>query len=509
MAIVTLRPNADGSSGFPSWSKVGSSGSWASIVSDDSDSTYMRSSFLFGGSTLSPFDVRYPSFTTLPDGAKIVGVRVRNRIRTELEGTGEYHFIIKDTGNGNTVTFVRTRSVAAGIGTVSESWRTTRPGTSQEWTVAAINGIETLYSGKLPAGGETDTRIQVLEAYLDIDYNERPVATYTGPTGTVTDTSRPTITWDYSDPESDAQSAYRIIVTYSGGPNDGQVAYDSGWVSSSVTSRQIDPLTNDQSYDATIQVRQVWSGAGTHESLVDGGSFSLSLDAPDAPVLMVTPDPDNARMIVEVDDLSEEPTPASEWMIVEFSDEGPSGPWTTLRGAGEVLPSYPVTLYDHEVRFNSQRWYRVRSFYDADGNDIGSDATVDSETVVVTGVIVWITDPLDPTNIHMTVEPTSERERTWKGREVVHEPADMALAVVETEVATRRDTVSFLAVDPGSHDEMVRLFDSGRTLLYRDDRREHFYFRWVGDRSRRQVGGRRIDADIFTASQVEVGRPRS
>lgn len=486
-------------------------------MSDDSDSSWARSP-TWNTSGANAFTAEQTTtFPTpsIPAGSKIVAVRSRHRTRHGGDTIGtedgwEYRIRTGLTTLSAQHEQGAFRSVfegGTGFHTQTRAWLAERPN-GGEWTLADMANLRIrlasrlLTSDGMAPGG--DRWSEHAEMWFDVDYNERPVSAYTGPSAAITDTSRPTVTWDYSDPEDDAQAAFRVLVTYDGGANDGLVAYDSGWVSSSETSHQVDALANNESYIASIQVRQAWAGAGTHASLADTGSFSLALDAPDAPTLVVTPDASNVRVAVEVDDPTESPDPEAEWFVVEYSDAGGSGPWTTLRGGGRVDAPGPVVLFDYEAPFGQQRWYRVRSFYDSDGQDIGSDAVV--ESAVLAGVEGrWVTDVQDPELVRMRLREFA-RERAIEGREVVHHPVGLAHSVVESEVPSSGARVSFRTIDGVGYADVRALLESTRTLLYRD-RRETTYFRWVGQRVSAQVGADPVGVDVHEATMVAVGRP--
>ena len=100
-----------------------------------------------------------------------------------------------------------------------------------EWTQASFNAFE-VHLGRT----DTGTNAKISEVYADVDYNGRPVGTATAPTGTVTDTTRPLVTWTYADPDGDRQQAFQVRVFTDGqylatgfDPLTSTATTESGW----------------------------------------------------------------------------------------------------------------------------------------------------------------------------------------------------------------------------------------------------------------------------------------
>lgn len=101
------------------------------------------------------------------------------------------------------------------------------------------------------------------EIYVDVDFNVRPSATATGPSGSVTGTSSPLGTWNYSDPENDAQGHARVKVftqtqfqAAGFDPETSEAFWDSGKVPQSTNTMKLPALTNGV-YRMYVRVWQV------------------------------------------------------------------------------------------------------------------------------------------------------------------------------------------------------------------------------------------------------------
>ena len=101
--------------------------------------------------------------------------------------------------------------------------------------------------------------INVYEAKLQLAYDLAPTAVWTGVAtgGTISDTASPLLTWDYYD-DFQPMASYRITIKDAGSVQ----VYDSGLVSSSDTSHQVDTNLTNGTYTATLTVYQAWSGPG-------------------------------------------------------------------------------------------------------------------------------------------------------------------------------------------------------------------------------------------------------
>lgn len=158
---------------------------------------------------------------------------------------------------------------------------------------------------RLNASGVT---ARAAEFYLDVRYNQAPVATVTGPTGTITTTSKPTATLTYSDPEGDPLERvwWKVFdaATYGAGdfdPETSEVAWDSGELISSATSRQIGvALENNTTYKVYAKVADAGQG-GRFGEWDAGPAFTITLDLPNIPVIVApTADSDNAWVLMGV-----------------------------------------------------------------------------------------------------------------------------------------------------------------------------------------------------------------
>lgn len=330
MTTVTLRPNAiDSDDGV--WQNSGGAGSKNAATSDNSDSTFLShnpGSFSGDGSDQYVGNIWFGVGTTvIPALAQIKNVTPRMRMQnTAITGTKGFLWGLGVAAMSAMAEYYTT--TGAGFSTITGTPRTTLNGTP--WTQAMIDNLQIFVQAYYNFFGSNAPSWQVAEMYLDVLYNEAPVATVTAPTegGSVTTTTRPTITWTYSDPEADTQERYRVKIFSAaqygiGGfsPETSPSTWDSGEVFSSATS-VVPPfdLTNSTTYRAYVKVAD--TGSGGRYGNWDNNTFSIAITAPPAPFFTVTAQPSSALgprtklVIVRTSDA----TPTT-YMVIEYTDD--------------------------------------------------------------------------------------------------------------------------------------------------------------------------------------------
>ena len=130
-----------------------------------------------------------------------------------------------------------------------------------------------------------------------------PTVTVTAPTGTVSTTTQPTVTWTAIFPGLAQPVTYNVIVesgTYGAEPGSGTQAWTSGVVTSSLNSAQIGvPLLSGTTYRAFVQVGET----GGQVSAWGHSTFTLSVDTPATPVVTAAPstDPDSGYPVIVIE----------------------------------------------------------------------------------------------------------------------------------------------------------------------------------------------------------------
>lgn len=457
MATVTLRPNG---TNFNGWTIVGGSASADAALSDDSDATYVEvASGLVGAQSCA---VQLEDLSGLPSGALIKQVRARIRMRTKeaSQQTNEFRQDLGEYGSGTYHTWKPT--VPTALTTLTGPWHTTKPG-GGPWTDAVIDalGYEIADTGSAAKGFE------VAEAYVDVEYNEQPTGTLTAPTGTYTTDSSPDAVWSYSDPESDSQTHYRIVVeagdtsANSAPALDGSEEYDSGEIAGSGTSATLPALTNG-TYTVWLRVRQADVSGQAQRSEWDSIVYTLDVAPPAVPTVTATADDVNGRVILTADSASAAGEEAEEYDF-QWSDDGTT--WTDVRDATGIPPDSGTddtvaTVYDYESVPNTARQYRARAARYDSGSGERLVSAWSSSSVQATAVPTnwWLKDPADP-------------------------DVNAQIRVTELVESGDRLEVAWVLLDDDDRDNWTILWNQRTTLLLQSQETEQWYVRLVGDRA--------------------------
>lgn len=303
MSTATLRPNGTTSN---SGVAVLPSGTAHGVLSDNSDST--QCSF-FGEDEL---QVTLGDLT-LPAGALIRDLVVR--LRTAMGGSSPWPLTFSLTGIDHSMT------------TVLVSW-TTITTTSRVMPLnevvdeAQVDAAELNLKFVFPS---SENQTSLYEAWVDVVYVTRAVATVTAPTGTLTTTNRPAVSWTATvDADGGPQEAFWVILR----DDNGDTVESSGVIESAATSWTPTIPLADGDYTASVAVRQRFGGQ-TLWSEWDDQAFTIDVARPSAPLLEVVAQPASGRVAAFVSADVDEP-PSSDYLEVERSADGGST-WERIR----------------------------------------------------------------------------------------------------------------------------------------------------------------------------------
>jgi len=292
MSTQSLSPNVD-RSGSGDFTITGSASTIALALSDSSDATYVKRT---NGTITKSFVLDLSSYTLAADEA-VESVRVDIRMLRPDAASKVYvrQGVVTDAAAG--IIRYGTADQYAGsatIGTLQGAPRVTAPD-GLPWDQARLNNLVVKVTDYASASAAISTIYQ-LTAYAVI--NERPSASVTAPTGTVTDRSRPSVSWTYSDPDGDDQSVYEVKVFTAAqygatgfDPDTSSADYESGLVPSSDPGLTV-PIDLDTAttYRAYVRVGHV---LGTTNLLSDWAysQFTMDYAAPPAPELNLAYEP--------------------------------------------------------------------------------------------------------------------------------------------------------------------------------------------------------------------------
>lgn len=305
MATVTLRPNEselDVHNVYTAWGFAGAASAHAAL-NDNSDASYAETTNLAGfNDTLG----LHFGTTVLPALAQVRSVtpRIRGAAR-DVNPTTAVVRIFKSTDAASYLGFAfeQSLSLATTIATLTGASSSVEPQTGVRWSQSDIDLMSMQVFNEV-----IGSRLRLHEAYIDVVYNEAPVATVTAPAeaGSVTNDSTPAIAWTYTDPESDAQERVRVKVfsqaQYSAGGFDPEIStptWDSGELFTSALSVDVGVILANGVYRAYVKVSD--AGSSGRYSAWDNNTFTMNVVPPPVPALTATVDNTLKRVTLAVE----------------------------------------------------------------------------------------------------------------------------------------------------------------------------------------------------------------
>lgn len=418
MAVVILRPDVV-ESDTSGWTAVDAA-DLLTALSDDSDDSWGVS----GSGSNNPLVLRFEPLD-LPSGARVRRVRVCWRASANSGTPAPYHSAMwnevqqVEWGGAN-----RTATGTWPIG-MSSAWVTSVGGAS--WTKALVDATLATFTASSVA-------MRMYDMWLEVEVDEKPVVNITAPTGTVTDTSRPTIAWDYSD-DLEPQEAYLAQVWDWSVP---ALVWSSGFVLSSASSVRIPFGLPNGTYEARVTVRQVWPGTGSFTSDTDVQEFTIDVEAPDPPTIDVTPEPDLLRARIDVAAVGEVDT---DGIDVEYAVDCVAGEWRpVLGGTGLELDDGEATVWDVEWEpAPAETVYRARAFKIVDEEPLYSAWAEASPIEVPLAGARVAKNPLNPELSFVLPVALPGHSADRPHRVQVHRPLGRTTAVVTRDVAGATD----------------------------------------------------------------------
>jgi hypothetical protein len=277
MTLVTIRPDST----VINTSTLTGGATAHAVLSDNSDASYCA--------TASSQDVIECGFgnPSIPAGAVISYAQFRLRFSSTTNQQFK-NMTLKDPSTFNLTGFTATSS-SPGTYTIIPSW-------AKSFTSTQINAIAAHLEIVWGASGK------LYEIYLDVAYVAKPVVAVSAPTGTITDTNLPTITWtDTLDSGGSVQTAYQVRIFNStqygaGGfdPSTSTATLDSGALSGTNLSWTASSVLVDATYRAYVRVGQTVNGVTFWSDYAFTG-WVQTVSLPGVPTLVATAESGKAR----------------------------------------------------------------------------------------------------------------------------------------------------------------------------------------------------------------------
>lgn len=386
MAVTTVRPNAV-ASGASSYTISGGSGSTHAALADNSDSTLIKKSTAVTGQASIVFDF---GTTSISAAQRVKRVRIRGRVSTptaagrlnlylgaRVDNENYYHSAFAIRGTNTITTFV-------------SAWWTSSPDGS-DWNQASINGLR----AKVTEYNDTTDCASVFELFIDVDVASQPSVTVSAPSGTITNSAAPDVTWTFTDADGETQSFYQVKVFSAAQYGEGGFSaltstaiYNSGEIGSTDNASIVGELLNVGTYRVYVRTAKAVNGQPFWADYAFS-QFVISFTPPSVPTMLVAWSDALGKASFTLTGTS--PTGyTSQYFDVHRSDDD-GVIYSEIRNGERIIPnaSHIGTVVDYEAPRGTVAYYRCRSVgVDASSNEFPS-AWGTVQQVLVTNDETW------------------------------------------------------------------------------------------------------------------------
>jgi len=262
-----------------------------------------------------------------------------------------------------------------------------------------------------------------------------------------------TVTWSYSDPESDPQVQYQAVLKDA----ELQVLEDSGILAGDNTEYRFETILDNYS-QYTVEVT-VWDSTG--QSHTASSTFSTDFVPPTNPVLGITEDDAGAKIILTITNPDNDPgKPATSRNHIYRRETG--GEWVRIAADLPVNSGYD----DYTVASGMEYEYKAVA---VSVDETTAESSVQSGSVQFTGV--WLHDPVDPVGTtHHFLYDGLECGEDWQPEAEMLRFAGRTLPVIEFgEQAEERVRVGLQMLKNSNDWAVLRALARRRSILcYRD-----------------------------------------
>jgi hypothetical protein len=386
MAVTTVRPNATAVGG--SLFTVTSAGTLEAALNDSSDSSYIQKTSTLVGTTEGIFDF---GTTTISSSQRVKRVRLRARCSTPTDAGKINTYLGARINNANYFySALAIRGAYTSATTFVGPWFNSAPN-GTDWSQASINGLR----AKVAEYADSTDIGKIYELYMDVDIASQPTVTVSAPSGTITSTSAPDVTWAYSDSDNETQAFYQMKIFSAAqyGASGFNAAtstatYDSGQVASADQTAVVGALLLNGTYRAYIRVAKAINGAPFWSSYAYS-AFTISYTAPNVPAMAVAWSAAFGRASFTLTG-STSGGYSSQYFQVQRSDDA-GVTYNYIRNGSNITPngSYVGTLDDFEAPRLVTVYYRCRSVgVDSNSNEFPS-AWGTVQQVLITNDETW------------------------------------------------------------------------------------------------------------------------
>lgn len=394
MAVVTVRPNAT-VSGLANFNLTGGGVTAHATLSDDSDTTYLNNA-TSGVVTL----ILDCGTSTLASNETVRRVRVRARVLTPTtSGKVNINLGTRQSGTNKYSAALAIRGIYSSITTLTGQWLTTSPFGSA-WTQKDIDAIRVQITDYKSGADEAN----IYEIYVDVDEATEATVTVSAPTGTLTDTAKPEVSFAYTDPDGTDEQAFFEVKVFSAAeygasgfePTDSTATFESGIIGSVEQTYTITDYLSNATYRAYVRVAKNIGGVAFWGDWAYSG-FVLNVTRPATPTLTASWSEANSRATVTATGTSSGSFDYQYFELERSIDGGTV--YEQVRNGNEVYPGvgFAASVFDYEVKRGISAKYRARAI-GVVGTNVANTAFSTVQTVSITSDSkFWIKAVATPT----------------------------------------------------------------------------------------------------------------
>jgi hypothetical protein len=485
MAVTTVRPNGV-ASGAGSYTISGGSATTHAALSDDSDSTFITKSTGVTGQASVVFDF---GTTSISASQRVKRVRIRGRLVTptaagrinlylgsRIDNENYYHSAFAIRGLNSITTFV-------------SAWWTSSPDGS-DWNQASINGLR----AKVTEYNDTTDCANVYELYVDVDVAAQPTVTVSAPTGTITNSAAPDVTWAFADSDGETQSYYQLKVftaaQYGAGGFSALTStaeFDSGEIGSTDNASVVGVLLNVGTYRAYVRVAKAVNGQPFWSDYAFS-QFTLSFTPPSVPTMVVEWSDTLGKASFTLTGTSPSGYTSQYYDVNRSDDDGVI--YESIRDGDRIIPnaSFIGTAVDYEAPRDTVAYYRCRSVgVDASSNEFPS-AWGTVQQVLITNDETWWFKVIEEPEYNLgSVRVLADLDVTIEEPNIVFRPLGSTRPIVVAGPLQGEDGIyNVKTINEAEWDDFYLVLTHQGTLLVQDPLGNQKYVRitdrtWVAE----------------------------
>lgn len=479
MAVTTVRPNAT-ASGSTLFTISGGSGSLHAATNDDDNATFFSKSTSIVGQASALLDF---GTTTITSSQRVKRVRVRAKVSTPTAAGRINVYLGSRADNQNYFHSALAIRGLNSITTFTGPYQTSAPN-GEDWSQTTIDGLRV----KVTEYNDTGVLGSIYELYVDVDIAAKPTVTVSAPTGTITTSAAPDVTWAYADTDNETQAYYQIKVFSAAqygavgfNASTSTATYDSGEVASSDQTAVIGDLLLNGTYRAYVRVAKSVNGAPFFSDYAFS-QFTLNNTVPSVPTLSASWSSSLGKATLTVTGQAVTGGLVSQYFDIHRSDDAGTL-YNEIRNGDNVTPnaSFIGTAEDYEAPRGGVSYYRARAIgVDASSNEFPS-AFSTVQQVLITNDETWWFKAIENPDINLgSVRVLAELDTNIEEPNTIFRPLGATRPIVVAGPLQGEDGIySIKTITEEEWDDFYPMLNYQGTILVQDPLENQKYIRIV------------------------------